>query len=135
MKNQSVPAVAGTFSHYFTVDKNVYSGFINTFKDRNPLHVDTDYAQKKGFQEKVMHGAILTGFLSYFIGEAWPEKNVIVHSYNIQYVSPVYLDDQLHFKASIVDFSEAVNTYEVKYSFTNRQGKQVARGKISFGKI
>src|SRR5689334_7965499 len=106
MKSQSVPAIAGSFSHYFTVDKKVYSVFIDTFKDRNPLHVDTDYARKKGFQEKVMHGAILTGFLSYFIGEAWPEKNVIVHSYNIQYVSPVYLDDQLHFKASIVDFSE-----------------------------
>lgn len=135
MKNLRAPAIADSFSHDFTVDKSVYSAFTNTFKDQNPLHVDKNYARQKGFTDKVMHGAILVGFLSYFIGEGWPEKEVIVHSYTIQFAKPVYLNEKLKFQANVVDYFECVNTYELKYSFTNQDGVVVAKGKISFGKI
>ena len=57
------------FSHTFQVTESVYRGFIEIFKDKNPLHTDEAFARSKNFQGKVMHGNILNGFLSYFIGE------------------------------------------------------------------
>jgi acyl dehydratase len=38
------------------------------------LHIDDDYARSKGFKQKVMHGNILCGFLSRFVGELLPVK-------------------------------------------------------------
>ena len=68
------------FEARFTVTEETYLGFISLFKDKNPLHTDATFARLRGFDDKVMHGNILNGFLSYFIGECLPMKNVIIHS-------------------------------------------------------
>eukprot|EP01037_Dinobryon_pediforme_P008328 gene8328-8414_t len=55
------------FKQNFQVTDTVYSGFILTFGDKNPLHTDETFAQEKGFKGRVMHGNILNGFISYFV--------------------------------------------------------------------
>jgi len=121
------------FERSFTVTEPVYNGFIKTFRDNNPLHTDDRYAKYYGFSEKVMHGNILNGFLSFFIGECLPVKNVVIHLQEIQFKNPVYLNDALSFQAVVSDISEAVNTVEFKFSFTNADGKLVSKGKIQIG--
>lgn len=105
------------FVHDFEVSPEIYSGFISTFNDRNPMHTDEEYARLKGFTGKLMHGNILNGFLSYFIGELLPVKNVIIISQSIRYNSPVYLNEKLVFKAKIESITESVNVVELKFSF------------------
>jgi acyl dehydratase len=117
----------------FIVSHDIHQGFIQNFKDENPLHTDEEFAQQKGFKGKVMHGNILNGFLSYFIGECLPTKNVIIHAQDIQYKNPVYLNDELSFFAEISGVFESVNTVEFKFSFKNLQDKTVAKGKIQIG--
>jgi 3-hydroxybutyryl-CoA dehydratase len=117
----------------FIVSDKVYTGFLNTFNDRNPLHTNHDYAVSKGFRSCVMHGNILNGFLSYFIGECLPTKDVVIHSQQINYNLPVYLNDELTFDAELSEIHEAVNAYEFKFHFTNTDGIKVARGKIQIG--
>ncbi|PKP20994.1 MAG: hypothetical protein CVU05_07800 [Bacteroidetes bacterium HGW-Bacteroidetes-21] len=119
------------FSCDFTLSENVYHGFIDLFGDKNSLHTDAGFAQSYGFKDKVMHGNILNGFLSYFIGEKLPMKNVMILSQEIQYTSPVYMYDQLKFIAEVSNISEAVNVVEFKFTFTNAELRKVAKGKIS----
>lgn len=122
-----------TFS--FAVSASIYNGFIQLFKDTNPLHTDESFAIQKGFKGKVMHGNILNGFLSYFIGECLPTKNVIIHSQEIQYKLPVYLNDVLQFKAKITDIFESVNVIEFKFEFRNTDSKVVSKGTIKIGEF
>lgn len=112
------------FSHTFQVTESVYRGFIEIFKDKNPLHTDEAFARSKNFQGKVMHGNILNGFLSYFIGECLPDKNVIIQTQEIKFILPVYLDDTLDFHAQIEDVFESVHTLELKFHFSNMEGKR-----------
>lgn len=122
-----------TFQELFIVDRETYEGFINIFKDNNPLHTNQSFAGKKGFDGLVMHGNILNGFLSYFIGEKLPTKDVIIHSQEIQFKNAVYLNDELHFIAEIIGIFESVNAVEFKYSFKNKDAKIVAKGKFQIG--
>ena len=122
-----------TFTEQFTVTNEIYHGFISLFKDQNPLHTEAKFAGEKGFKSEVMHGNILNGFLSYFIGEGLPVKNVIIHSQEIQYKNPVYLNDTLDFKATVTGFYESVNAVEFKFDFKNSESKVVAKGKIQIG--
>lgn len=117
----------------FEVSKKIYKGFVQIFNDRNPLHTDDDFARKNGFKRKVMHGNILNGFLSYFIGECLPNKSVVIHTQEIQYNNPVYLNDILSFEAKVVDIFESVGVIEFKYTFKNRNNEIVAKGKIQIG--
>ncbi|WP_284653022.1 MaoC/PaaZ C-terminal domain-containing protein [Flavobacterium terrisoli] len=125
--------VDDTFTEKFTVSNEIYHGFITLFKDQNPLHTDALFATEKGFKAEVMHGNILNGFLSYFIGEGLPTKNVIIHSQEIQYKNPVYLNETLDFKATVIGFYESVNAVEFKFDFKNPETKVVAKGKIQIG--
>jgi 3-hydroxybutyryl-CoA dehydratase len=124
-----------TFTFKFTTNRSVYEGFKAIFLDNNPLHTDADFAVKKGFKAAVMHGNILCGYLSYFIGEGLPDKNVIIHSQEIKYLLPVYLNDELTLHAKIEHVSEAVRVLEFTFNFENQQRQKIAKGKITIGLI
>ncbi|MBF0312084.1 MAG: hypothetical protein HQK52_01640 [Oligoflexia bacterium] len=116
------------------ISEEIYNGFLQIFKDYNPLHTDSTHAKSKGFSDKVMHGNILNGLISYFVGECLPIKNVILLSQSIKYNKPIYLNDSILFKAEIVDIFSSVNLIEIKYSFYKKE-HLVAKGTIQVGII
>jgi 3-hydroxybutyryl-CoA dehydratase len=119
----------------FDVTEQVYQSFLLAFKDHNPLHTNDSFAQEKGFISKVMHGNILNGFVSYFIGECLPSKNVIIHSQQIQFNNPVYLHSTLKFEATVAEIFESVNAVEFKFTFKDQAIKTVAKGKVQIGML
>lgn len=121
------------FVNTFKVDAKAYEGFIDIFNDHNPLHTDEAFAIAKGFRGRVMHGNILNGFISYFIGECLPTKDVIIHSQDIKFSKPVYLNDELKFTAEVTEVFESVNTTQFKFHFQNSSGEKVAKGNIQIG--
>lgn len=121
------------FFRRFEVNTSVYEGFIGLFNDRNLLHTDEDFAKSKGFAGRVMHGNILNGFLSFFVGECLPQKNVMIYSQKIDFKKPVYLGDTLELQAVVDDIYESVNTAEISFGFVNQAGVKVAKGKIQIG--
>jgi 3-hydroxybutyryl-CoA dehydratase len=123
------------FTRTFVVTDKIYHGFIELFNDNNPLHTSAEFAAGKGFSGRVMHGNILGGFLSYFIGECLPVKNVIIHSQEIKYMNPVYMNDQLSFNAEISEVFESVKAVEFKFLFSKEDSVKVAKGKIQIGII
>lgn len=123
------------YKQRYTVTPEVYSHFQMCSKDLNPLHTDEEFACKKGFPERVMYGNILNAFISHFIGECLPIKNVIIHSQSIVFKNPVFMNENLDFEAVVSGFFEAVNAIEFKYKFIKPNGKIAAKGLIQIGVI
>ncbi|WP_326981872.1 MaoC/PaaZ C-terminal domain-containing protein [Chryseobacterium sp. MYb264] len=123
------------FQHQFQVDDRVYNGFISVFGDKNALHTDEAFAREKGFPSKVMHGNILNGFLSFFIGELLPMEEVMILSQHINFKNPVFLNDILNFEAVVEEQSEAVQVNTFKFKFFNSENKTVAAGRIQIKEL
>jgi 3-hydroxybutyryl-CoA dehydratase len=121
------------FTHVFQTNHEIYSGFIQVFGDRNPLHTDEDFARSKGFAGRVMHGNILNGYLSFLVGECLPVKNVMIYSQQIDFKKPVYLGDSLELTAVVDEVFESVNLVELSFDFVNQHAQKVAKGKIQIG--
>ena len=121
------------FVRLFVVSQSVYEGFMQTFNDRNPYHVSDTAAQAAGFARKIMHGNILNGFLSYFVGECLPVKAVVIQSQEIKFHKPVYLDDTVTLHAEVADFHESVKTAEITFRFLNQNNLKVAKGRLLVG--
>lgn len=121
------------FEHVFVVSEDVHAGFITLFEDKNSLHVSDQFAVQHGFQRKVMHGNILSGFVSYFVGECLPDERVIIHKQNMIFKKPVYLNDQLSFEAVVTGIFNAFRTVEFGFSFKNADREIVAKGSIQIG--
>ena len=118
--------------HQFTISENIYDGFKSIFNDKNILHVNAEYAQSKGFDNKVMYGNILNGFVSYFVGELLPVNNVFIQQQEIAFHKPCYLGDAIEFEAELKEIYESVNAYIFKFKF-NKEGEAVAKGKVQIG--
>lgn len=121
------------FRREFAVSLEVYEGFVRIFNDRNPYHVDDETAQRKGFARRIMHGNILGGFLSYFVGECLPSKEVVILSQEIKFHKPVYLNDTVTLEAEVAEIFESVRMAEIKFEFVNQDKVKVAKGKIAVG--
>lgn len=118
------------FQHQFQVTRAVHAGFMELTGDKNPLHTDESFARAKGFNSVVMHGNILCGFLSYFVGECLPVKNVMLLSEEIMFSKPVYPDDSLMFEAEVADVHESVNAIEFNFRFEKENSQRVAWGTL-----
>lgn len=121
------------YKRQFVVTPDVYFHFQMCSNDQNPLHTDEKFAKSKGFSGKVMYGNILNAFVSYFIGECLPIKNVIIHAQNIMFKNPVFMNEILEFEAFVSGIYESVDAVEFKFKFVKPDGKTAAKGSIQFG--
>lgn len=122
--------IGNIFKSEYIVDEKVFSSFRDTFKDYNQLHINDNHAMKKGFKSKIMYGNILNGYISHFIGELIPLKEVVIVTQSINFKKPFYLDDKILLCALINDFYESVNLYEISFDFFNADQILIANGKI-----
>lgn len=122
-----------TVKKQFVVTQDVYVAFQKCSGDMNPLHTDESFAKEKGFPECVMYGNIINAFVSTLIGMCLPTPDVIIHSQEIQYKNPVFMNDVLTAEMKTNDVFESVNAVELKFSFRNAAGKIVSKGKVQIG--
>lgn len=118
------------YKHRFEINEVVYKAFQTCSSDINPMHVDSVFAQNKGFNGCVMYGNILNAFVSYFVGMMLPVPDVMIVSQYIEFHKPFYMNDIFDFSASVVNVSESVGVIEFKYKFI-KDKKMCAKGGVS----
>jgi acyl dehydratase len=64
--------------------------FANLSGDRNPLHVDEDYAGQTNYGKRIVHGAFQVGLASTMAGMYLPGRNVVVGSFQCRFPAPLY---------------------------------------------
>ena len=103
----------------YAITDGVYEGFLRAFDDTSRIHVDDAYARERGFKGRVMHGAILNGFISHFVGMRVAGENGFLQSADIQYKNPNYLGDAITIDAEVVQKVEAVKVIVMKLVLRN----------------
>jgi 3-hydroxybutyryl-CoA dehydratase len=115
----------------YSLTSEIYDDFLKVFKDRSPVHVDAKHARDQGFNGVVMHGAILNGFLSNFIGMVFPGANTLELSVDIRYLKPCYLNDKLRLKGTINQKLDSKSVVVLHVEYHNvTQGELAANGRV-----
>nr|WP_303776143.1 MaoC/PaaZ C-terminal domain-containing protein [Bacteroides intestinalis] len=125
---------------YYKVTPEVYNSFQKLSNDFNPLHTDESFAQMKGFNQCVMYGNILNGFISHFVGMVLPSRDVMIQTQDIWYRKPIYLNDEILLKSEIDTYSDAVEiiNYKLRFFRTDNGGGKlllVASGHVQIGTL
>ena len=123
-------SVDDTFDEKFKISDELVSDFVKLSNDRNPLHTIDKFAIDKGFKSMVVQGNLQNCFISYFIGECLPSKNVMILSQNINFKNPVYINDILNLRVKIIGVFESVDLIEFEFNFTNQLNKIISKGII-----
>ena len=114
----------------FSFSKEDLNSFGELSRDKNPLHMDPDFAQRKGYEGPVVYGLLVASQISRLIGEELPDKNSILTGLTIDFFQPCYIDENLTFKAILSFKSDSTKALEFKYRISN-QDKLLCKGKVN----
>ena len=111
------------------VSRKLCFEFSNLSDDHNPMHTDRDFAMSYGFKDTIVHGNILQLFLSYFVGEMLPKKNVVIISQKIKYLKPIYVNQNITLKSKLENLNWTMGLLEFRIIFN------AGRARIAVGKL
>ena len=118
-----------------TLDLPKVDAFIEITGDKNPIHLDNEYALNNGFNGRIVHGLLTASFFSTLAGEYLPGRYSILHSIDIQFSNPVYIDDLLTISGVVKYINEAYKQIEIEVKIINQNGVNVSKGKMKVGVI
>lgn len=76
-----------------TVTAAVITAFADVSGDRNPVHIDADYAATTMFKERIAHGMLSAAYISAVFGMHLPGPGAIYISQTLNFKAPVKIGD------------------------------------------
>lgn len=71
-------------------DVKAFSGISG---DKNPVHMDDEYAKNSRYKKRIAHGMLSASFFSALFGTKIPGEGCVYVAQNLRFKRPVYLDD------------------------------------------
>jgi 3-hydroxybutyryl-CoA dehydratase len=76
-----------------TVTADVIGAFADVSGDRNPVHIDAEYAAATMFKERIAHGMLSAAYISAVFGMQLPGPGAIYISQTLAFKAPVKIGD------------------------------------------
>lgn len=101
--------------------------FAEVSTDRNPVHLDEDYAQDTIFGGRIAHGMLTAGLISAVIGEQLPGHGTIYMGQNLKFIGPVRPGDVVRAEVTVMDIDYSKRRVTLKTEALV-DGKPVLKG-------
>lgn len=97
-----------SFSYSQTVTDADIKAFAGVSGDRNPVHMDEEYAGNSRFKKRIAHGLMSASYFSAIFGTKFPGPGCVYVSQSLSFLRPVYIDDTVNAIATVkaVDFNK-----------------------------
>lgn len=77
--------------------------FAQVSTDRNPVHLDDNYARDTIFEGRIAHGMLTAGLISAVIGEQLPGHGTVYLGQSLKFLAPVRPGDLVHAEVKVTD--------------------------------
>lgn len=81
--------------------------FAEISTDRNPVHLDDDYARDTIFEGRIAHGMLTAGLISAVIGEQLPGHGTVYLGQSLKFMAPVRPGDIVHAEVKVLSIDHA----------------------------
>jgi 3-hydroxybutyryl-CoA dehydratase len=85
------------------VTADVIGAFAVLSGDRNPVHVDAEYAATTIFKERIAHGMLSAAYISAVFGMQLPGPGAIYISQTLNFKAPVKIGDEVVTTVKVAD--------------------------------
>lgn len=80
-------------SYSQTITDSDVKAFSGISGDKNPVHMDENYATNSRFKKRIAHGMMSAGYFSALFGTKLPGEGCVYVSQSLNFKRPVYLGD------------------------------------------
>lgn len=104
--------------------------FAEVSTDRNPVHLDDDYAQDTIFEGRIAHGMLTAGLISAVIGEQLPGHGAVYLGQSLKFMAPVRPGDMVRAIVTVmeIDHGKRRVTLDTRCEV---EGKTVLKGEAT----
>jgi 3-hydroxybutyryl-CoA dehydratase len=81
--------------------------FAGVTGDKNPVHLDQNYASRTLFKRRIAHGMLTASYISAVFGMEMPGPGVIYISQTLNFRAPVFIGDTVTAKVKVVELFPA----------------------------
>ena len=105
--------------------------FAEVSLDKNPIHVNEDFAKESLFGQRIAHGMLVASLLSAVIGTKLPGINTIYMGQDLKFVKPVYLGDEITARVTVKEKRDDKHIILLDTLVVNQKGEEVIQGEAT----
>lgn len=111
-----------------TITADDVEKFAELVGDKNPVHLEEEFARKTCFGKRVAHGMLGASLVSAVLGTKLPGTGTIYLNQTLQFKAPVFLGDTLTATVIVVKVREDKPIVTLETTCTNQHGEVVLQG-------
>lgn len=101
--------------------------FAEVSTDRNPVHLDDEYARDTIFEGRIAHGMLTAGLISAVIGEQLPGHGTVYLGQSLKFLAPVRPGDMVEAVVTVTDMDIGKRRVTME-THCEIDGKKVLKG-------
>jgi 3-hydroxybutyryl-CoA dehydratase len=120
--------VGDTASLTKTITDADIRAFAELSGDRNPIHLDDEYAATTRFGRRIAHGMLAASLISTVLGTELPGTGTVYLSQNSRFVAPVYPGDTVTARVTIKSIRDDKPIVTLETICENQRGEVLIKG-------
>jgi len=114
-----------------TISDDDIRAFADATGDRNPLHLDEEFAKQTRFGRRIAHGMLSASLISAVIANELPGEGSIYLGQTLQFVAPVFPGDTVTARVTVATIREDKPILKLETICTNQRNEVVIRGEAT----
>ena len=102
--------------------------FAEATGDRNPVHLDEEYARGTRFGRTIAHGMMGASLISAVLANELPGRGTVYLSQTLRFTAPVFLGDTVSARVVVKHVREDKPVVTLETVCTNQRGERVVEG-------
>jgi 3-hydroxybutyryl-CoA dehydratase len=111
-----------------TITEEDVRAFAELTGDRNPVHLDEEYASTTRFGRRIAHGMLGASLISTVLASELPGRGSVYLSQTLRFTAPVFLGDTVTARVTVTHVREDKPVVTLETVCTNERGERVVEG-------
>ena len=112
--------------HSMKVTQNDVIMYSEASGDKNPIHINQNFASKSMFKETIAHGMMIGAFLSEFLFNEFGNKWLEEGSIDIKFKLPIFMNENITATSTISSIEN--NIIRLNISVLKKDGTEAVKG-------
>ena len=123
-----INSIGDVFEHDFSFSQEDVIKFSEISGDRNPIHLDEDYASKSIFKKRIVHGFLGGSIFSKVFRMIFPGEGTLFLKQSMSFYKPMYVEDVYTAKFKVLEITNKKHRALVETSILDKLGNIVIKG-------
>jgi len=111
-----------------TITDEDVRAFAELTGDRNPVHLDEEFAARTRFGRRIAHGMLGASLISTVLASELPGPGSVYLSQTLRFTAPVFLGDTITARVTVKHVREDKPVVTLETVCTNQRGERVVEG-------